>query len=57
MLGRFLDRLIGAFSPRAGLERLTARASLEAIDALIGGSTQPIANPIPASDQPVLLNT
>lgn len=39
MLTRLFDRFVAALSPQRGLERLAARASLEAIDKLMGGST------------------
>lgn len=37
MLGNTLDRLISVFSPRWGLERIAARATLEQISQLAGG--------------------
>ena len=39
MFARVIDHIVAAFSPQKGLDRMAARASLEAIDKLMGGST------------------
>ena len=39
MFARVIDQIIVALSPQKGLDRMAARASLEAVDKLMGGST------------------
>lgn len=39
MLAHVIDSFVAALSPQKGLDRVAARASLEAIDKLMGGST------------------
>lgn len=39
MFSRVIDSVVAAISPQKGLDRVSARASLEAIDKLMGGST------------------
>lgn len=39
MFTRVIDSVIAALSPQKGLDRMAARASLEAVDKLMGGST------------------